>query len=84
MLAAAVASSAAAPIPTPIHWTTPWPQRPRPKREAVRDDAACISVLNDMGIHCKNLQRHGDSVAHFERALALAEGRGDNSAAPTR
>ena len=34
-----------------------------------------------MGINCKNLQRHSDSLAHFKRALALAEGRGDASAA---
>ena len=45
--------------------------------EAARDDEACISVLNNMGINCKNLQRYGESVAHFERALALAEGRGN-------
>ena len=45
--------------------------------EAAHDDEACISVLNNMGINCKNLQRYGESVAHFERALALAEGRGN-------
>ena len=37
------------------------------------EDEASISVLNNMGINCKNLQRHAESVAHFERALALAE-----------
>ena len=40
--------------------------------EAVGDDEACISVLNNMGVNCKNLQRDAESVAHFERALALA------------
>ena len=49
--------------------------------EAAHDDEACISVLNNMGINCKNLQRHEESVAHFERALALADGRGDAGAA---
>jgi diguanylate cyclase (GGDEF)-like protein len=41
--------------------------------EADGDDEACINVLNNMGINCKNLQRHAESVAHFERALLLAE-----------
>ena len=30
-----------------------------------------IGVLNNMGINCKNLGRHAESIAHYERALAL-------------
>lgn len=41
---------------------------------ALDDPARCIPVLNNMGINCKNLGRHDEAVAHFERALALAEG----------
>ncbi len=33
-----------------------------------------VSVLNNMGINCKNLGRLIESVAHYERALALAQG----------
>ena len=36
--------------------------------------AGSLSVLNNMGINCKNLGRFEESVAHYERALALAQG----------
>ena len=36
--------------------------------------AGSLSVLNNMGINCKNLGRLDESVAHYERALALAQG----------
>lgn len=42
--------------------------------QSLEDPARAIPVLNNMGINCKNLGRHDDAVAHFERALALSEG----------
>ena len=33
-----------------------------------------VSVLNNMGINCKNLGRHAESIAHYERALGMAQG----------
>jgi len=33
-----------------------------------------VSVLNNMGINCKNLGRYDESVAHYERALLLVQG----------
>ena len=44
-----------------------------PVYEAAHETRASISVLNNMGINCKNLARYTESAAHFERALALAE-----------
>jgi len=36
-----------------------------------------IRVLNNMGINCKNLGRHEESLAHYERAIELANEIGD-------
>ena len=43
--------------------------------EAAHDDEACISVLNNMGINCKNLQRHRESVAKALRRRPRSSGR---------
>jgi diguanylate cyclase (GGDEF)-like protein len=40
--------------------------------EASGDNAGCMSVLNNMGINCKNLGRHADAIAHLERGLVFA------------
>ncbi|HKW84601.1 MAG TPA: tetratricopeptide repeat protein, partial [Burkholderiaceae bacterium] len=48
--------------------------------EASGEDAGCMSVLNNMGINCKNLGRHADAIAHLERGLAFA-GKVDDAAA---
>ena len=44
-----------------------------PVYEAAGETGACVSVLNNMGINCKNLARYTDSAAHFERALVLSD-----------
>jgi len=51
--------------------------------EADANQFGCMSVLNNMGINCKNLARHTDSVRHFERSLALAESLDDAAASAT-
>jgi len=48
--------------------------------EAGGEDAGCMSVLNNMGINCKNLGRHADAIAHFERGLIFAGKVGDVAA----
>lgn len=48
--------------------------------EASGDNAGCMSVLNNMGINCKNLGRHADAIAHLERGLVFA-GKVDDAAA---
>lgn len=48
--------------------------------EASGERAGCVSVLNNMGINCKNLGRFDEAIAHFERGLALAAQDGDPTA----
>jgi len=40
----------------------------------------CASVLNNMGINCKNLGRHADALDYLQRGMAIAQAIGDAGA----